>query len=45
MGKRYDDGLIVIRPHIKIFQVKYLPFLFYSCSPKCLKLFKTKQDI
>ena len=40
-NKRYDEGLKIIRPCLKVFGVKYLPFLFVSCSPACFNKFKT----
>ena len=42
-GKRFDEGLRIIRPCEKIFGVKYLPFLFNICTPKCYNLFKKSQ--
>ena len=45
-GKIFDGGLKLIRPCVKIFGVKYLPFLFHSCSIECYNTFrKTKMTI
>jgi hypothetical protein len=38
-----DLNLKIIRPCLKIFGVKYIPFKFYSCSITCLNEFKTKK--
>lgn len=39
-AKVFGDGLRIIKPCEKIFGVKFLPFLFYSCSSECYFLFK-----
>lgn len=41
-GRIYGSGLKLIRPCLKIFGVKFLPFLFNSCSPICRNEFKHK---
>ncbi|RNA39044.1 leucine-rich repeat-containing 63 isoform X1 [Brachionus plicatilis] len=41
-GKRFGDGLKLIKPCEKIFGVRFLPFLFISCSLECLNQFKAK---
>ncbi|CAF0740069.1 unnamed protein product [Brachionus calyciflorus] len=39
-GRRYGNGLRLVKPCEKIFGVKYLPFLFLSCSPECFNKFR-----
>ncbi len=41
---RFGDGLKLIKPCVKIFGVKYLPFMFKCCSPQCFERFKRQQS-
>jgi len=43
-GPRYGEGLKLIRPCLKIFGVKYMPFMFQCCSPRCLNRYKRQKS-